>query len=111
MVLTCTFCELPFRPTDAQLLAWADSGRPFDPSDWECPDCRDLDADTDYLARYGVDPDDVEPDDTPDNVLAELYDAADDCDPTDTPSYRAYYAARMRMLYSPTSPRRPAGLS
>jgi len=66
VVLTCTFCELPFRPTDAQLLTWADTGALADPNTVECPDCQRLDLIADVAASYGVDPADVEPDDSPD---------------------------------------------
>ena len=38
--MTCHFCAADYREDDNLVLAWADSGDPFEPTDWECHDCR-----------------------------------------------------------------------
>ena len=43
-MVNCCICNRPFEPDPARLKAWAESGRSFDPTDWECPDCRNLEA-------------------------------------------------------------------
>ena len=39
MTVECHLCQEPFEASEERVRAWADSGRPFDPTDWECPDC------------------------------------------------------------------------
>lgn len=41
MTVKCFMCDAEFEPTKEQLDEWGNSGRPFDPTDWECPDCLD----------------------------------------------------------------------
>lgn len=41
--MPCYVCEQLFVPDANQMKAWAESGRPFDPLDWECGDCDVID--------------------------------------------------------------------
>ena len=38
----CFICDELFTPSTEQYNEWGNSGRSFDPTDWECPDCRKL---------------------------------------------------------------------
>lgn len=38
-MVTCYVCGCEFEPTAEEMRAWAESGRNFDPTDWECPHC------------------------------------------------------------------------
>jgi PRTRC genetic system protein C len=40
----CYSCGEIFQPDADKLRAWAESGAPYDPTDWECPECARLDA-------------------------------------------------------------------
>ena len=39
MTVNCHLCNEPFQPDPEKVDAWGNSGRPFDPTDWECGDC------------------------------------------------------------------------
>lgn len=39
-MVQCYRCGIIFSPSVVALRAWAESGRPFDPTDWNCDDCR-----------------------------------------------------------------------
>lgn len=39
LTVTCYACSQPFTPDPIKVKVWADSGRPFDPTDWLCPTC------------------------------------------------------------------------
>ena len=45
--MTCWKCGKEFTPNHLDVAIWADSGNPFDPTDWECPECEDLDVESD----------------------------------------------------------------
>lgn len=34
--ISCWICGEIFQPDPEQLRVWAESGKPFDPTDWEC---------------------------------------------------------------------------
>lgn len=36
---TCCHCNMPY-PDPERMQEWGDSGRDYEPTDWECPDCR-----------------------------------------------------------------------
>lgn len=38
-MLACWMCGLEFEPDPERMRAWAESGRTFDPTDWECGQC------------------------------------------------------------------------
>ena len=38
----CCVCGITFSVSPARLQVWAESGRDFDPTDWECPECREI---------------------------------------------------------------------
>jgi hypothetical protein len=38
----CYQCGTEFQPPAEKLKAWAESGRSFDPTDWECERCRNV---------------------------------------------------------------------
>ena len=40
----CWKCESMFTPKAEDLKRWAESGAPFDPTDWECPSCKALEG-------------------------------------------------------------------
>lgn len=40
----CWKCESMFTPKAEDLKRWAESGQPFDPTDWECPSCEALEG-------------------------------------------------------------------
>jgi hypothetical protein len=40
--MTCCSCGDEYIEDDNLVLAWADSGESFEPTDWECIGCRDL---------------------------------------------------------------------
>lgn len=42
--MRCYQCGVEFEPSPAALRRWAESGRPFDPTDWECEACRRAEA-------------------------------------------------------------------
>lgn len=42
--MRCYQCDTEFYPDPATLRRWAESGRPFDPTDWECEACRRAEA-------------------------------------------------------------------
>ncbi len=41
MTVNCFMCGKEFEVEAEKAREWAESGRPFDPTDWECPDCLD----------------------------------------------------------------------
>ena len=42
--MTCWKCGKDFEPSSLAVAVWADGGNPFDPTDWECPECEALDV-------------------------------------------------------------------
>jgi rubredoxin len=38
-MVNCYICGLEFEPRPEKLKAWAEAELPFEPTDWECPDC------------------------------------------------------------------------
>ena len=38
-MVKCCVCEQLFEPPPDHLRAWGESGRDFDPTDWECEPC------------------------------------------------------------------------
>ncbi len=60
--LECWMCGEMFVPDPEKVKAWAESDRPFDGTDWECPDCikgqepddRDVDDDSEGDYNYGL---------------------------------------------------------
>lgn len=53
MDCVCYMCETEFQADPKVVKLWADSGRSFDPTDWECPECSDIEwgsqEESDYL--------------------------------------------------------------
>jgi rubredoxin len=45
-LIECYVCGHSFAPTDEQLEAWVNSGRNWDPTDWECPACIKAESDS-----------------------------------------------------------------
>ncbi len=41
-MVTCFMCGAKFEPRPEKLKEWAESGRDFDPTDWECKTCYSL---------------------------------------------------------------------
>jgi hypothetical protein len=41
-MVTCWMCGKEFEPDRERLREWAESGRNFDPTDWECSACSNL---------------------------------------------------------------------
>lgn len=39
MTVNCHLCLQPFEPDPDLVRAWGNSGRSFDPTDWECDAC------------------------------------------------------------------------
>ena len=35
----CYKCGIEYQPTAEAMRVWAESGRQFEPTDWECPEC------------------------------------------------------------------------
>jgi len=40
----CWKCSSRYQPKAEDLKRWAESGQPFDPTDWECPSCEALEG-------------------------------------------------------------------
>lgn len=38
-MIECYLCGEMFEPSPEKIKAWAESGRDFDPTDWECGQC------------------------------------------------------------------------
>ena len=43
-MVNCYTCDRPFEPDPVRLKAWAESGHPFDPTDWQCQACQEAEA-------------------------------------------------------------------
>ena len=41
-MVECFMCGAKFEPRPEKLKEWAESGRDFDPTDWECKSCYSL---------------------------------------------------------------------
>lgn len=39
MMVKCYQCGIEFEPEPQRLKEWAESGKNFEPTDWECPNC------------------------------------------------------------------------
>jgi hypothetical protein len=39
VTINCHICNRPYEPDPDKVQAWADSGRRFEPTDWECEEC------------------------------------------------------------------------
>jgi len=44
LTAVCYKCNRNYTPPPAQMKAWAESGRDFDPTDWECGTCQAAEA-------------------------------------------------------------------
>ena len=53
--IKCYKCGREFVPDRAKLDAWANSGRPFDPTDWECEYCSQMETFGTYEAPESED--------------------------------------------------------
>ena len=40
IVVVCYKCETKFEPSPPKVKEWAESSRPFEPTDWECDSCK-----------------------------------------------------------------------
>ena len=55
-MVNCCICNRSFEPDPARLKAWAESGRSFDPTDWECPDCQNYEPEHEAMEVAGDQP-------------------------------------------------------
>lgn len=39
-MMTCWMCNTDYEEDPERVRAWAESDKNFDPTDWECPDCK-----------------------------------------------------------------------
>lgn len=64
-MVECYLCGETFEPSPERVKAWAESGRDFDPTDWECKRCDDCDEALQAFCDYEM-------------AHNELYDDGDD---------------------------------
>ena len=73
-IMRCHMCGEQYLETAQRVRLWAESGEPYEPTDWTCRDCRDTHLTNLYVDREETPPNDVAYHDKLERRITELED-------------------------------------